>query len=167
MGLILIAMRHSHSVSSHECKDHERPLTDDGVELARATAGTLGDLQLIPEIIVSSSAERAKQTAQLIAAQVIPETPLTVSTELYLAEADVYFPVIQQTAPHDQATVMIVGHNPGIARLIQTLSDRTLSVGPATAAVFDIDAASWTKLHTLSPNGTSLRHLIVDGLIDT
>ena len=132
MGLTLIVMRHSHAASDREYEDRQRPLTEEGIQLAITTGRKLCDLRLVPDIIVASAAVRTMHTANLVVQQFDSDVLLTSAEELYLARADVYLTVIRQSAPQDASTVMVVGHNPGVGTLMQGLSGQPLCVTLAT-----------------------------------
>ena len=63
----LFLLRHGKSDWGHGVADHERPLTRRGEDAARRIGRLLAGIGQVPERVVSSTAVRARQTAQLAA----------------------------------------------------------------------------------------------------
>lgn len=146
-------MRHAKAASEkpHE-SDFERCLTEDGIRTACETAATLLSHGIRIDRIISSAAERTRQTADLMAAGMQLTAARTDLDELYLAPAKKFEKAICDCPLEDESSVLIVGHNPGMARLICDWADQSLSVPTATVAVFESSADTWhnvrrTKVH--------------------
>lgn len=158
----LILMRHSHAVGEHTCRDFDRQLTDDGIQLANATGSLLNELRIVPDLILTSAASRTVQTGECVAAQFESSIPLSSRRELYQAGPSAYLPTIQSAAAPDLRTILCVGHNPGIASMISSLAGQQLPVSPATTAVYSVAAGNWLTLPSLNNRVAELTHLIVD-----
>ncbi|MEO2034449.1 MAG: histidine phosphatase family protein, partial [Planctomycetaceae bacterium] len=91
-------MRHSHAVGEHTCRDFDRQLTDDGIQLANATGSLLNELRIVPDLILTSAASRTVQTGECVAAQFESSIPLSSREELYQAGPSAYLPTIQSEA---------------------------------------------------------------------
>ena len=63
----LLILRHAKAASHPSGNDHDRPLNGRGEKQAPAVGKWLADHKLTPELIVSSTALRAHETAQLVA----------------------------------------------------------------------------------------------------
>ena len=63
--------------------------------------------------------------------------------ELYLAPAKKFEKAICDYPLEDETSVLVVGHNPGIAGLICDWADQSLSVPTSTVAVFESSADTW------------------------
>ena len=158
----LILMRHSYAASNNPAwSDHERPLTERGRELATATASLLPDFPL--DRIVHSDAARTSQTAELIQAGCGSDPQMRAAAELYLATSAAYLNAAAEFAAEDDDIVMIIGHNPGMASLIYSLGNESLSITPGSVAVFELNGNDWTSLRDSRPVA-ELRTFISEGV---
>ncbi len=146
-------MRHAKAAGEkpHE-SDFERCLTEDGIRIAGETAATLLSRGFRIDRIIVSAAERTRQTADLVAEGMQLTAARLDLDELYLAPAKKFEMAICDCPLEDESSVLIVGHNPGIAKLICDWADQSLSVPTATVAVFESSADTWhnvrrTKVH--------------------
>ena len=120
MGRQLLLLRHAKSDwESDAPSDFERPLAKRGRKAAPKIAGWLKAQALTPDRIISSPAERARQTT-LAVAKVIGVQPAKVrwEPELYEASVDTLLSVIR-SCPNARHRLMLVGHNPGLADLLE------------------------------------------------
>lgn len=123
-----ILVRHAHAEWSHYAgRDFDRPLTQRGLDDARAAAAALRDAQLKPELIVASPARRTRQTAEILGAELqLPPQTLCLVDALYNAgpamlEAEL------RNAQGDRRLVMLVAHNPGVSELARRLAKEPLA----------------------------------------
>lgn len=155
-------MRHSHASSDNPAfSDHERPLTLNGRTLASETARLLITIGT-PDRILCSSAVRTRETADILAAELTPNKQPEAFESLYLAPPHEY-PKVCAEHLSDEETVLIIGHNPGIASLIATWANEHLSVSPATVAVFQVGVSDWQALTSGSEIQPKLSALITQG----
>lgn len=123
----LVLIRHAKSDYPPGVPDHDRPLNDrgrrDAPEVGRWLGGHLGWSGGAAPLVLVSSAVRAQQSWTL-AQQHLPAawSAATTRTEPLIYEASVRtLLAIVSSVPTDVLTVVMVGHNPGLADLI----DRT------------------------------------------
>jgi phosphohistidine phosphatase len=150
------SLRHA-KAAAHGPDDHSRPLTARGVrqatEVGRHIAGAPVVGSSIPELVLSSSARRAVQTAELVVAQFAAAVELVVDRRLYDADADDVVELVRELGG-DAASVLVVGHNPTIhefALLLLEREDPGRTVlenrfPTAALAVTAVAAASWARL---------------------
>jgi len=124
----LILLRHAKSDWPDGVPDHERPLGGRGRSQAPGAGRWLLERELVPDLALVSSALRARQTWDLVAAEVAAaaagDVPTRVEDDLY--DAAVWdMVVLLRTLPDDVATALVVGHNPGTERLALLLDDGT------------------------------------------
>jgi phosphohistidine phosphatase len=93
--------------------DHERPLNARGREAAPKIGAYLARAKIVPELVLCSTAERTRQTCELVTAAFDKAPPVRFRHELYLAEPGAIVGLVRET-PDQVHAVMIVGHNPGI-----------------------------------------------------
>ncbi|MCA9970892.1 MAG: histidine phosphatase family protein [Anaerolineales bacterium] len=130
--------------------DHDRPLNARGKADAPRIGRLLRRLDLTPDLIITSSAERALATAESVALHSGHERALTVTRQLYHAEPPAYLAAVRQHA-RDEACVMVVGHNPGIAELVESLSGHYEPMPTAALAQFRLDIPGWHALTEEAP----------------
>jgi phosphohistidine phosphatase len=141
----LYVLRHGHAVPEAEAvSDHARELTARGRaevgQSAQHLAGRAG-----PTLVVSSTAARAKQTAQIAVSALPPATPLMLKDELYLAEPASYLGALAAGGdPH--GSVMVVGHNPGLEALVYQLTERSEHLATASLVEIELPLTTWKEL---------------------
>ncbi|HWL07890.1 MAG TPA: histidine phosphatase family protein [Planctomicrobium sp.] len=129
----LLLMRHAKSDWSHEgLTDHDRPLNDRGRRDAPRMAQLLQEQNLIPDLVVSSSAERARETAQLVTGELNGSTPV-IERGLYLASAETWLSHLK--AYDFQTLTLCIGHNPGLEELIARLTGTCTTMTTAAIAL--------------------------------
>lgn len=159
----IILMRHSHAIADNPAfSDHERPLTASGKALASSTAELLADLAT-PSRILCSSATRTQETADIVAAKLPGCAAPDSFDSLYLASASSYLNVAAEHLTDSDDTVLVLGHNPGIASLIATWANDHVRVPPATAAIFRVNIENWRSLTIAGKFIPELSGLITDG----
>ncbi|MDR2215257.1 MAG: histidine phosphatase family protein, partial [Nevskiaceae bacterium] len=103
--------------------DFNRPLTPRGKEDAAAAALAIRDAGLSPSLVLTSPAQRALQTAQILAATLnLPAARLRFVDALYNASADELDAQLRQ-AVAPGAITMLIAHNPGISDLARHLAN--------------------------------------------
>jgi phosphohistidine phosphatase len=137
----LIIVRHAKADKKDQrLKDFDRPLTARGEKDAAEMGRRLARRGLHPDTVVSSPALRALATAKLIARELdFPWAEIRLETEAYEADAGALVSIVRSL--DDRAEIaMIVGHNPGVTALAQTLV-RTFTADLPTSAVVVLDLA--------------------------
>jgi phosphohistidine phosphatase len=121
----LFIVRHAKSDWSNDfTNDFERPLARRGEQSLPVIADWLHAHHVMPELLISSPAQRAKQTAEAIFRRLqIPEKNAKFDKRLYLASTETLLEILTEladlTAQPD--SVMLVGHNPGLENLVLLL----------------------------------------------
>ncbi len=123
--------------------DHNRPLNDRGKHDAPRIGQLICDQGLHPDLVLSSSAKRARATAKRVVEAGGLSCAPQLLDELYLAAADTYVAVLRQQ-PAAYERILVVGHNPGLEELVVMLTGTslTLPTGALVQVEFDID--SWS-----------------------
>ncbi len=161
----IILMRHAKAEQDSEKSDFERELTDDGIRVARETGTALLDIGLSIDRIIASSSTRTRQTANLVA-EVMQSAPKRQDLdELYLAPPKQIKDALRGQETNDESSVLIVGHNPGIASVICRWADESLAVSPGTVAVFESSADTWDNVRRKAGHAPALVFLLRDGKV--
>ncbi len=133
----LLLMRHAKSGwDDPTLADHDRPLNARGRKAAPRMGELLLEERLVPDLIVTSTARRAVDTAHAVVTSTKYDGRVEVTRRLYLAEPSGYFEVFSELE-HDYARVLVVGHNPGISELASMLSGEDLEMPTAAIACID------------------------------
>jgi phosphohistidine phosphatase len=147
----LLVMRHAKSSWSNSLMtDYERPLNKRGLRVAPAVARFIHQRGLSPDWIVSSSASRAKMTAELFVknCEGVNEDQLQLTKDFYHAPSNVYLNFLTNFSVPSVKTLMLVGHNPGLEDLVETLAGDWESMPTAAVAHFELHAGEWSDLRS-------------------
>jgi phosphohistidine phosphatase len=117
----LILLRHAKSAWPEDVPDHERPLAPRGRRDAPAAGRWLRKAGFVPDLVLCSTARRARETWQL-AEDKLGSHPRTAFDErVYGASSTQLLDLARQT-PDDVGTLLIVGHDPAMQRLTLELA---------------------------------------------
>jgi len=151
VGRRLVLLRHAKSDWPGDVADHDRPLAKRGRRDAPVVGEWLGTAGYVPDAVVCSTAVRARQTWDLVAAQLPAGAAPAVRYEPRVYEASV-LGLLMLVREFDPAwrTVALVGHNPGLAEFTVGLADpdtAQLPLGFPTAAVAVLGLrSSWAEV---------------------
>lgn len=142
----LLLMRHAKSDwGDSGLSDHDRPLNRRGMRDAPRMADWLRSTTGIPDLILSSTALRTRQSVQQMT-QAWDQDPATEFREsLYLASAESILNTIASQSG-DADCVMVVAHNPGISHLVSQLSGQSIEMPTAAIAVIRLTSCSWHQI---------------------
>ena len=142
----LLLLRHAKSSwKQPELADHDRPLNKRGKRTAPHMGALLQDEDLIPDLILCSSAARTHHTALIVAKACTYVGEIKQTRKLYLAEPEDYIEVLRQVA-EKHARVLVVGHNPGLEALIETLTGEAMVMPTAALAYVELSLKRWRDL---------------------
>lgn len=147
----LLLMRHAESDSGDsQLPDHRRPLSDRGRSDALRMAQWIKHADLIPHIILASTALRVRETVGALQAGWPDPPQVFFSDELYLAASESILRRIHSDGL-DSDRLMVVAHNPGLQGLVCQLAGESLPITPAAVAAFEIPIEDWSNLSARSP----------------
>ncbi|MDX1437165.1 MAG: histidine phosphatase family protein [Anaerolineales bacterium] len=143
----LLILRHAKSSwDKPALADHDRPLNKRG----RRDAPRMGELvrqqDLLPDMILSSTAKRAKKTAELVAEGAGYTDPIFLTSDFYHATPEDYISVLQTLSPVIDSA-MVVGHNPGLEDLVEDLTGAFERMPTAALALVTLPIADWSALN--------------------
>lgn len=143
----LLLLRHAKSSWENPLlDDHDRPLNDRGRRVAAAMGKHLTQLQLEPELVVSSPALRAWQTALLLSSGFDKAVDIHLCDPLYHCDAAEWWNQIK-ALPDEHSRVLLVGHNPELHQFVAELSDFLIPKFPTCAlALFEVESAHWQEV---------------------
>jgi phosphohistidine phosphatase len=150
---LLLILRHAKSSWKHPgLGDHERPLNKRGKRDAPRMGRLLAREGLLPDLILSSTAVRARTTAEMVADASRYDGPLTPTPELYEATPEAYVDALRGLDDRFKS-VMVVGHNPGLEQLLHLLTGADEALPTAALAKVELEVAAWCELDR-SPQGS-------------
>lgn len=116
----LILTRHAKSSWDDPASpDHDRPLNERGRAAAADLGQWLASRGYVPDQVLCSDAERTRKTWSGIAPALPATSVMELKPALYHAGPDVMLAVLRHASAD---TVMMIGHNPGIAEFAERLS---------------------------------------------
>ena len=120
----LYLLRHAKSDRGNpELSDIERPLAPRGRRDAPTMADYMREHDYRPHLILCSPATRTRETLALLRPVLGPDIPVEYDRKLYLGSPDL---LLQRLRDVDEtvASVLLIGHNPGLERLAAALAPR-------------------------------------------
>ena len=118
----LYLLRHAKSSwADRTLPDRERPLAPRGHRDAKRIAKHLARLGIQPELVLCSTAERTRKTLELVRPALGTTGTTRLESELYAASSDELLERIR-AVPEEVASVMLIGHNPGLQDLALVLA---------------------------------------------
>ncbi|MBV5318722.1 MAG: histidine phosphatase family protein [Desulfobulbaceae bacterium] len=139
-----------HAKSSWEegvLRDVDRPLNKRGQRDAPEMGKRLKKRGILPDLIMTSAAVRAKTTAEIIADRLgYPLAELQINPNQYAATVPSLLTLLQEIEPQFD-TVMIVGHNPEFTDLVNLLGGIHMENLPTCGIVaLEFPVVSWSEL---------------------
>ncbi len=158
-------MRHAKSSwEDSSAGDHERGIIEKGVLRTKKIAEFMLANDIIPQLILSSTAKRAVETAKIIADSISYEKDkIVLSKKLYLSYTDDVFDELFEI-DNNINSVMVFGHNPCFTDLVNMfLKHRIDNLPTSGMAIIEFKANKWEEI----PNSKfSLKHLIFPSKLD-
>jgi phosphohistidine phosphatase len=142
----LFLMRHAKSSWDHPgLSDFERPLNKRGFKAAPRIGSEIQNRGYIPELIVSSPAERALQTSNLVREAVGFGDDIRYDRRIYAASVNSLIYIISEIGDSFQ-NALLVGHNPGFEDLLAVLTGINKRMPTAAFAAVDTNAKVWSNV---------------------
>jgi phosphohistidine phosphatase len=134
----LILLRHAKSDWSGLEADVDRPLARRGLRQAPGTGKWIAaHVDRIDQAVVST-AVRARTTWELVAAELGVAPPARLDDDAYTASADELLAIVR-SLDERLGTVVLVGHNPGLEDLAESLTGDYVHLPTSALAVIDVD----------------------------
>lgn len=146
----LILMRHAKSSwATPGLSDHERPLNARGRRDAPRMGRWLAELGWVPELVISSDAQRTQQTWAGVAEGLDIDVPVQFTRELYHAGTGEIARVclaLEGAGPNPTpGCVMVLGHNPGWEEAVSDLTGISTTLTTGNCALLEADG-EWASL---------------------
>lgn len=135
----LILLRHAHAEPAQAGQpDLDRPLSPDGHAEAEAAARWLAGKRLVPDCVLCSPARRTRETLENVLS-VLGYVDQRLESQIYEATAGTLAGLVDAHREVDR--LLLVGHNPGLERLVALLhsgqSSQFRGMPPGAVAVLE------------------------------
>ncbi len=145
-------LRHGKSDWSEQLDDFDRPLKERGKSGSHRMGAWLLEQELRPDLVVSSPARRAIDTARrLVMAMDADAREIVKDRRIYAARVEDLLQVLAEL-PAGAQRVLLVGHNPGLENLAEYLQEKSVPLPAdgkllptATLAILQLPD-DWSKL---------------------
>jgi len=153
----LFLIRHAKSSWDNSAlPDKDRPLNDRGRRDAPKIGDQLAKRDVKPDLMLSSPAVRALETAEIIAKKLdYKRKKIVVDDRLYAATAEDLLDVVHKLGDKLER-VMLFGHNPELTELAHRLSRKITNMPTCAVAEFTFDAKSWSSIGKAKPAKVAL-----------
>ncbi len=139
----LLILRHAKSSwADDDLPDHDRPLKARGERDAPRMGRLLKREGLVPQLILSSTAKRAIDTAKLAAEGAGYAGAIRLTRNFYHGDPEDYAGVLC-TLEDVYDVVMVVGHNPGLEMLVEQLTGEPERMPTAALAQVALPITAW------------------------
>ena len=142
----LLILRHAKSSWKHqELADYDRPLNDRGKRDAPRMGRLMAEEAIVPDMILTSTAQRARRTAMHVTEACDYEGSLMLRDELYLAGPPTIVGILNEL-PDTCGSAAVVAHNPGLEDLLDLLTGESEALPTAALAVVELPIDRWAEL---------------------
>jgi phosphohistidine phosphatase len=153
----LVLLRHAKSAWPDGVPDRDRPLAPRGRRDAPAAGRWLRKAGFVPDLVLCSTARRARETWRLAEEQVGAHPQTSFEQQVYAASSTQVLDLARQT-PADVGTLLIVGHDPAMRELTLELANaepggaeaeaigRVQAKYPTAAIAVLVFTAGWPEL---------------------
>jgi phosphohistidine phosphatase len=147
----LLLMRHAKSSwNEGVLDDHDRPLNKRGRKTAPEMGRLISAHNLLPDLILCSTALRARETCELVTREWNAPAQARFLDDLYLCPADRFIPILHRVSD-DVGRVLIIGHNPGMAGFLESATGFDEKFPTAALAWLTVDLAAWSQIEPQQP----------------
>jgi len=142
----ILLMRHAKSDwDASYATDHDRPLAPRGHRSATIMGRVLAAWDEIPELVITSSAARARATAEEAAQAGAWGCPIIVDPDLYGTGPGAVLAAAKREVT-DQNRLMLVGHEPTWSMLTEQITGGRVEMRTAGVVAIDLLSDTWQGL---------------------
>ena len=125
--------------------DHNRPLSKRGYKAAKIMGGYLNKIDQIPDKVISSSATRAKNTAELAIRHGKWSSKLSIESNIYGGSSETLLDIIHQLDKKIKY-VCLVGHEPTCSSFISLCTFHSQRFTTASMAKINFKVDKWNEI---------------------
>jgi phosphohistidine phosphatase len=144
---ILLLLRHAKSSWQDESlSDFDRPLNERGKKAAQAIGRYIRKQKIMPDLVLSSPAVRARETTGIITTTAKLTAEIRYDQRIYEADPPRLVQVLSQLED-TFSSVLLVGHNPGIEDLLSLLTGSSQHMPTAALAKIRLEGVGdWSEI---------------------
>jgi len=143
----LYIIRHAKSSWNDEMlNDFDRPLNKRGKLNAPFMGKRLKANGIMPDIILSSPALRAKTTAEMIAKEINYAKNIVFDKEIYESSASALHEILTKV-DDKYSTLFLVGHNPALNMLTENYVNFSQNIPTSGVVEIEFDCDKWTDIN--------------------
>lgn len=151
----LILIRHAKSSwDDASIKDHDRILSERGLNDAPLVGKFLNKKNIIPDFVITSTAKRAAQTTEYVLKELDKDIRIRYDKNLYLTGSGKIIDIISKIED-DIKVLMVIGHNPDMPVLVERLTNKHFlhpKFSTAGVAIIDFEIESWSEIKSTHGN---------------
>lgn len=144
-GHTLAVLRHAKAVHEAGIDDEDRALTKRGRRDAAAAGGWLREVNVIPDLVLCSTAIRTRQTWEQVSAALGPageRAEVSFESRLYYSGGAGLADIVREIG-EEAGTVLLVGHNPASHQLVLDLTGEREPAFPTAALAVIALPGAW------------------------
>lgn len=142
----LLLLRHAKSSwKDSALPDHERPLNKRGLNDAPVVGSLIQEQDLLPDLVLCSTAVRARETARLVLEAANFQGEIQFREDLYAFEPGAYLNAISRLDDR-YLRVMVVGHNPALEELLAGITGAYQPLPTAALVQLDLSIDHWKEI---------------------
>ena len=140
-------MRHAKSSwESGDLADIQRPLNKRGEKAAPFMGKLMKEKNLFPDLIICSSAVRARQTLERVQESARFDCEIRFDERIYGASVNTLIYILSEVEENFEK-IMICGHNPGFEGLVKFLCGEYTEMPTGALAIVDLKIDAWSKIN--------------------
>lgn len=142
----LYIIRHAKSgLKNSGLDDFERPLSKRGKKDAPFMGSMLKNRGVLPDIIISSPALRAKSTAQIVAKEIGFVKSIVYNNDMYKASVEELYNIVTGISDKNHSA-MLFGHNPELNMLVENLVNFNENIPTCGVLEIEFDCKKWSEI---------------------
>ena len=126
--------------------DPERPLASRGIKAAKRIGKFLSEIDAVPELVLTSSAVRARTTFDLARNHGAWDCEWKLVPEIYNSNTQSILYLLGELE-EDADSIMLVGHEPTWSETVRALTGARVRFPTAAVARIDLTISSWEQIH--------------------
>tara|TARA_Y100001934_G_C12332329_1_gene765766 strand:- start:829 stop:1326 length:498 start_codon:yes stop_codon:yes gene_type:complete len=140
----IILFRHGKSDwNANYESDHNRPVSKRGTKAAKKMGRYLSNIDQVPDLIISSTALRARNTAEIAINAGKWSSKLVLEKQIYESNVETLISIISKQS-NEYNSICLVGHEPTFSSFIERCNNSTWSRFPtASMAQINFNINSW------------------------
>ncbi len=142
----LYVMRHPQKeIAKPNQDDFDIKLSNEGIEEAKKIAQNLQSIEIKPDLIVASPANRTRETAEIVSEILEYDKNIMYNEVLFQAYVNELFETLTYTFDTVNE-LLLIGHNPSLTALTITLDVYREEIKPGEVLKIEFDTDSWINI---------------------